>query len=349
VALGLGAGFVSTLVYQHGLPQLGSFVGGSSPSVIDLSVGNTYKEGNNSPDAKEWIKYDLTSERGKRLITATSPYLDGLRAREVRRPVLFFRTLFKWEPLTLDFKILNTSSETQLFTAVEFRVRSSTIDPTPIPMVRSGFKGKFWIENDGWGSMNECRADFNLLVNGLTGEQANLYFAQRERFDHTSLCESARSGDTYVDISKTALATDTTKFKDGIAWVAGILRYSFRDASGKVIGEGIPFLVSVQLKDGTHLGMPLGPSFSYDASLRSDGRDYVVSVPISQSLKPGEADRFLVRVSVDKSSIHDLSIILRYNNKEVSVGDTEIKFLMPRSLAAYVRQPERKGSAPEKR
>jgi len=58
--------------------------------------------------------------------------------------------------------------------------------------------------------------------------------------------------------------------------------------------------------------------------------NYQVFLHVSHSLTPGEADRFLVYLEVEKSSIHDFNIILMYNNSEqLKSEDIKLELFRP--------------------
>jgi hypothetical protein len=87
------------------------------------------------------------------------------------------------------------------------------------------------------------------------------------------------------------------------------------------------------------------PSFEYSIGFENQEENYnkvnykfathkdnyqVVLPEISHSLTPGEADRFLVYIEVEKSSIHDFDIILMYNNSEqLKSQDIKLELFRP--------------------
>jgi hypothetical protein len=103
--------------------------------------------------------------------------------------------------------------------------------------------------------------------------------------------------------------------EDGMAVVAGILEYSQTDPDGACTRHSNPLRALVSFGE-SGAGAPVPPSYTYRARLRADGRDYRVSVPISQALAAGEADRFLLTIAADRSSVHDLTLALLYNDGE---------------------------------
>jgi hypothetical protein len=61
-------------------------------------------------------------------------------------------------------------------------------------------------------------------------------------------------------------------------------------------------------------GMPLPPSATYQLFLPAGKKDYTAVVPVSNEIKPGEADNVVVRIASDKSG----SFRLKYRAKLVS-------------------------------
>lgn len=102
-------------------------------------------------------------------------------------------------------------------------------------------------------------------------------------------------------------------FVEGGAVMRGTLEYSQNDANGSQSRQANPFVAHVSFGPPA-LGAPMPPSWTYNMKLRSESSDYAVVKPISQTLKSGEGDRFLLNLSADRSSFHELSLKLIYND-----------------------------------
>jgi hypothetical protein len=102
-------------------------------------------------------------------------------------------------------------------------------------------------------------------------------------------------------------------FTNGDAVMRGTLEFSQNDANGLQTRQVNPFVATVEF-GGPRRGAPLPPSWAYNVKLKSEGRHYTISKPISQTLKSGESDRFLLSLSADRSSFHEFSIKLVYND-----------------------------------
>jgi tetratricopeptide (TPR) repeat protein len=90
-------------------------------------------------------------------------------------------------------------------------------------------------------------------------------------------------------------------------------------------------------------GAPGSPSYQYAAKLDIDRQKYQVRVQgngssVSQYLKPGDVDRFNIRLGVMKSSLHKFSVRLVYNdNQSILTLPISLKIFVPKSEADSVR------------
>ena len=134
-------------------------------------------------------------------------------------------------------------------------------------------------------------------------------------------------------------------FEYGSAMVSGELSYKPEKPSnyqGRVV---VKFETIVWLYDEYLVLAPAPPSFEYGVRLDVDGRDYVRRVNISQEIKPGESDRFGIKVGVDKSSIHTLSLQLLSNGSEdIYTEEIALSIFVPRSGSRFQQTPEDSGN-----
>lgn len=82
-------------------------------------------------------------------------------------------------------------------------------------------------------------------------------------------------------------------------------------------------------------GAPMPPSYSYDIFLAAGKSGYSTSKSISQEIKPGDTDHFLLRIATDKSSA--FKIKLRINDARGDVrwsGSADMQLFVPRSGSA---------------
>ncbi len=78
------------------------------------------------------------------------------------------------------------------------------------------------------------------------------------------------------------------------------------------------------------------PTYEYGARFEAVGQKYERRVSISHEIKPRDTDRFTIKIGVDKSSLHRLTLGLLYNNNVISNEKIDIKIFVPRSGAKYI-------------
>lgn len=116
--------------------------------------------------------------------------------------------------------------------------------------------------------------------------------------------------------------------------IRGTLEYTQNDVDGSQTRHVNPFRSYVSFEQPPE-GALMPPSWTYQVRLRSEGHGYTVSTPISQAVAAGEADRFLFRIAADRSSLHDFSLKLVYNDDVTLASD-------PISLELFVSNMEAK-------
>lgn len=83
------------------------------------------------------------------------------------------------------------------------------------------------------------------------------------------------------------------------------------------------------------MGAPAPPSYTYDIFLKAGKSGYVVTRDLSQEIKPGQTDHFLLRVATDKSSNFQLKLSIKdtKGNNRWS-GHVDMEAFVPRSGAS---------------
>lgn len=133
-------------------------------------------------------------------------------------------------------------------------------------------------------------------------------------------------------------------FKNGGALVHGELIFSSRGISGDTSQKQVKFSTIVWLYDQTLsvlVGSVRSPSYEYGMKFDFQRIQYKRRVSISQILKPGESDRFTIKVGVERSSFHKFILEL-ITNDEASIKSPPVvlHILVYRSAATYIRQTE---------
>jgi hypothetical protein len=124
-------------------------------------------------------------------------------------------------------------------------------------------------------------------------------------------------------------------FVDNLALVEGEIDYETHAApAGK---RKVRFCTFVHLYNEHRAGAPPPTTCEYNVLLRTEGSHYTVPVNVSQEIKPGELDRFTLRVGAQKSSQHRFRIRFIYNGqKELLSGPIDLKVFIPRSVVKLI-------------
>ncbi|MFT3721737.1 hypothetical protein [Pseudorhodoferax sp.] len=255
-------------------------------------------------------------------IQPTMPYLANLEANREVHGFQYWREPFEWNFPELSIKVVNNSKSTLFISGIDFEVTDSKIDEHPVPLIHENFYNVSHIlfVNEGWGEMREPR----LTIQGwrkpsipardivfmwrfgdstqdacggskeLTGAPAELKLNQIAEEENVSVSQ-------YVPAALN---------NEPLICAIGTLTYMRPNSSAPEVFR-FRTLVS-QFNPGP--GAPAPPSAEYDLFLCAGKSNYVASVPVSQEVKPGATDHFLIRVATDKSS----SFKLKYRAKELS-------------------------------
>jgi hypothetical protein len=135
-------------------------------------------------------------------------------------------------------------------------------------------------------------------------------------------------------------------FQSGAALLSGQFEYNAQTVDGESEARRVKFWTVVWIYNENRKGVPRPPSYEYATKFRAEGTDYQRQVSISQELKAGETDRFLVKIGFDKSSRHRFRARLLFNNgREIISPSIELHGFAPRSGIEYVRDKKAKPSA----
>jgi hypothetical protein len=273
------------------------------------------------------LTYDYVRVAEGIIITPAMPYLDLLKRGG---PVLNVGDLLLWQFPKLAVKVLNNSPLTLLVTEIAVRVDSSIIDLEPVIRVSYAANGSVPFTNDGWGAVREARVRFDV-------RKADACDPDNERQD-TTLPFEVRLGtfrqsaelpfEKYVSrdrLQKLARASKQGEDDPCDVCVPGIIRYSTDHGDERQLR-----FLSVQNLCGVG-GGELAEIY-YDLFLKAGEQGYTKLLPISHSLKPGEAEQLVVRVATDKSARFDLSFSLRgAGGVSIPTDRLQLNIFRPRS------------------
>jgi hypothetical protein len=278
---------------------------------------------------------------------------------------------FDWDFPALDFKLLNRTSKPFFLTEALFEIRESCLDPTPVVAVKEdvqqSFAGAFWLVNEGATKLDQVLVRYDLFPGRMPLPETELdSYPFSAPIGELDTQVEVRIDDAFaargVDVQglDTLLNVvdskgDVVTVRDAAGAQSSLSRDEhekavkkslgpFQDAVGTIIGE-IDFVESSSVQkylvrfravvfiwNVNRRGLPRPPSALYDVEFQPVGRDYRKNVPVSHELRPGEADRFLIRVAVSQSSIHQFRVLFRdIGGEQVISPWIRLKCFVPRT------------------
>lgn len=149
--------------------------------------------------------------------------------------------------------------------------------------------------------------------------------------------DATDGGDTLTGAEyEQRLAQACGPFPRGIVAVLAEFTYSWRDGD-RLTQQRLHVFTEVVLFARNLTGRPLPPSGTYAAKLEVEAQNYTRRIPLSHSLEPSEADRFLITLGVDRSSFHRLELSFPLSSGDtLRSGDISIEAVVPRSWLEFV-------------
>jgi hypothetical protein len=301
-------------------------------------------------------RYDINSTPSLTTIQPKMQYLSLLAAGGPIEPISYIWVPFDWGFPNLALFVTNNGQQPLNLTSAVFTIKKSTLDPTPIPVIRpdnSRMNARhFALTNEGWGDMSETEADFNLLPlkSAPSAAQFNLPFAHTVKIgsvaDRANVDISAEFTKEGVDLSKVpsramgSISDDDPmfgKFKGGGAQLVGRLRFKAATPDGRIESRAVKFSVEVWLFNEMRVGVPRPPSYEYEAKFQVTGTNYTETVPINKTVGPGQEELISIRLGVPKSSIHDFDVSLRSANARIDSSPIHLEMFIPKSGASYIQ------------
>ncbi|MFJ3905765.1 hypothetical protein [Streptomyces sp. NPDC090025] len=316
------------------------------------------------------MAYEMSGPARGREIRPSDDYLDRLRAGG---PLEGAPGSHRWP--VLDVKVVNNTAEAVLLHEAVLHVSSSEPDLRAVPIVL-GRSMAVALQNDGWGQLDDCTLTFTLHASpepsarpvggpfvlrsadlvqgegpgGRPEEQWPMADALRACGADPVAVRSAVGQARYPAPNRALLDAALGPFAwRGEAFLVGRLEYTHPGPDGAPVRAANPVRGCLGLTDDgrPRIGGYLPPAHRYSTVLPATGRDYRVAVPLSQFIRSGEADRFLVAIASDRSAFHDFSLTVGYNEQQevVAAERVRLELFLPRSREAEAPALGRSGTA----
>lgn len=278
-------------------PSANPEIAGPVARLDDIDVPNQFDASGgriSHADPDFTVTYGYERNAGKIHIFPHAPYFSLLEQGGPVSGLRFWWSAFAWQFPKLSVKLANNTDATVLVTEAAVEVKDSRIDTDPVILIEDNpYKvGYFSIINEGWGRLVSPKLKLQIASEtaygsfAVTGEQHNL--------EVPSFLETA-------DVRIESYVPSDLQNEKRVA-VFGDLEYQTeRGGSNR-----LRFRTRVSLvRPGP--GLPAPPNYLYDLFLEAGRSGYTKNVPVSQEIKPGQTDHFLIRIGTDKSACFDLT------------------------------------------
>lgn len=284
---------------------------------------------------------------------------------------------FLWDFPTLDLKVLNNSDETIYLTEVVFEVEESRLDSTPLFTIKHDFyrmnAGVLVLVNEGGSDIVDLAISFRLLPGNITtvqdAEPPYPHTVTVPRLDDETpidvtdafqaegtnieglieLCNGEWDSQNSCVVVKTHDGSEVRLSEEEYDERWKEYLGPFQEEVGTLVGEmsfgaldnerhrQVRFQAPVYLANKRLLGVPKPPTYAYDASFETSQSDYERRVQISHEIKPGDTDRFTVKVGIGRSSRHRFrAVVCDITGRVVRSPLIEMTCFVPRSRSKRV-------------
>jgi hypothetical protein len=222
---------------------------------------------------------------------------------------------FAWQYPLLSIKAVNNFSSTEMLAELVLDIIESKKIDEPLLVVEDGsFNGIVFI-NEGWGEIT------NPLVNFSIRKCESDDKSPPYRKKHSIQIES------FSDRSKVPIDAFIPELLENeeVVEILGEIVYGPPDRR-----KTLQFNSTVALQ--LHSGHAVPPSFTYNVCIKRDSGRTTYRIPISQAIRPGEADHFLLRIASDKSSKYRIHLVLKsIEGEKIAERDLCLAIFVPRS------------------
>jgi nucleoside phosphorylase len=258
---------------------------------------------------------------------------------------------FWWDFPILDFKIVNNGPTTLFFSEVTSDIEESRPDRTPFFTIKEDTQqahaGDLLLINEGWCDLTDVVISFHLFPGkvavpsrhvspyahtvtlSLLADRAEINVTkafQDEGADINGLLSLTNgeweSQDIFVapnlnGAQERIVAAEYHRrirmclgpFRDWVGTLAGEI--SFASADDASHHYQVKFQAVVYLGNENRKGIPMPPTYTYATIFDAQKTAYQRLAKISHAIKPGEADRFTVKIAVPRSSSHRFRATIR--------------------------------------
>lgn len=272
-----------------------------APVIFDVTLGPPeFPQDPNDridPDRDTRTKYEQKREKDTLHVFYRLPYLE--RQREGKMIQGLARdggsSGYHWQFPVLSVKIVNNSPKTVMLTECIVDVTVSEIDKEPALIISDRELGVVTFENFGWGEVIDPVLKFTIHAAG-------------DKVDLGSTELSMLKSNTFTDCWVPPLEDYVPKGlrDDKLVGVTGQLEFGPTKDRRKV-----PFTTRMKLAREITPGAGMLPTATYPLVLTAGKAPETNYVPIAHTIKPGDADHFLISVATDKSAHYELRIKLR--------------------------------------
>ena len=245
----------------------------------------------------------------------------------------------KFDLPSLDFRIVNNSSEATFVRELVLKVAKSTPDKRPVLVwprkVNLREFPNLTLENEGWGVALDTKLEnvkgiyapgkkekqtaeaFELPLGNIRNESPEIPFSSlfKEHFRVENFAE-----------------TDRAKF-------SGTLKYSYSGPAGEKITEAKRFAVTVVNTEWEPEPPAEGPLADFQSVqvLDVDRENYAMPIPTSVNLEPRKAYRFVITLSSRQSAVHEFDVLAKLSNgAQIALGHYRLEYYLPRTMAPEI-------------
>lgn len=285
---------------------------------IDLAV--TLQQNDNgkaAPSSPMAVTYAVTENAGVSHITYRLPYQDLVRSGGPVHGIDSLQRPFVWGFPSLSVKLANNTPRNVVLTRAVVTISASDVDAEPLILFQDSSLDALAIVNEGWGEVIDPTLEFSVKAVGEVGD-VDLFAPAVEKV-------SRKTFSTSDSFALSPFVPERLRSADTVV-VSGTLTYG--PAGGR---KTLAFETKVLLDIKAAQALP--PSFSYPPAFFPAGKPpAVLSIPLSQSIKAGEADNFLLTLGTDKTSRNSLSVAFETATGKVLPGGTvQLDLFVPRT------------------